>query len=71
MHLRKQTSDLLKICGIIILGIIILGALITFHNKREEKFNIAMEQYESCIKEQYETTPAEYYYHHNVYPKCN
>lgn len=70
MYLDKQTKNIIKVVGFILIWILALGALIVFHNQREEKFNRAMDQYETCIKEQYETTPTAYYNLFHVYPKC-
>ena len=70
MHSRKQIKNSIMWVLVAIILLILLIAAITFSNKREEKFAAAIKEYELCIKDQYETTPTEYYNKFGEYPKC-
>lgn len=71
MHSRNnQLNNVVMFGTMAVFATFILIGLCMFSNWHSDKMNVAAKEYEACIKEQYETTPTEYYYQHGEYPKC-
>lgn len=68
--MNLQDNSVTKwICGTLI-ALCAIAAYIHWTDQNDKLREVAVQKYETCVRDQYHTTPAAWYNEHGEYPDC-